>query len=537
MIKTTHDRQKKQALYTEHLIIGSGVAGLMLAIKLAQRQKVIVLTKSSLLESNSYFAQGGIASVLADNDTFEEHYKDTIEAGAGLCHPEVVREIVSQGPKAISDLLQLGVEFTREEGRDNYHLTREGGHSKRRVVHAKDATGQAIMTALEAKVRSDPNIRVLEQQMAIDLITSDRYAPNFSENRCLGAYVLDIKTESIYKICSEKTYLCTGGHGRLYLYTSNPPGATGDGLAMAWRAGCKVANLEFMQFHPTCLFHPTATTFLISEAVRGEGGIIRNKEGEPFVDRFHPKGSLAPRDIVARAIDYELKRSGENHVYLDVTHLGSEKIKRLFPNIYATCCKLGIDMTVEPIPIVPAAHYCCGGIVIDENGRTSLNGLFALGEVACSGLHGANRLASNSLLEACVLANKVADFSLRNVLQLIDACIPDWDESQTIPSDEQVILSHAWDEIRRVMWNYVGIVRSDARLKRALSRIEAIRQEIDEYYWSYQVNTSLLEVRNLAAVAWLTIRCAMRRKESRGIHYTLDYKEQNPLAAIDTILI
>lgn len=522
---------------TDNLVLGSGLAGLMLALKLAKAQKVLVMTKGSLQETNSYYAQGGIASVFDHQDSFEEHSIDTIQAGAGLCHKEVVDKIISKGPKAIADLEDYGVIFTKQETKEQaYHLTKEGGHSKRRVVHAKDATGQAIMTALMERVREEPNITLLEHHVAIDLITTDRYHPDFRENFCLGAYALDAKTDRIITVKAAKTFIATGGHGRLYLYTTNPAGATGDGLAMAWRAGCRIANLEFMQFHPTCLFHPKVKNFLISEALRGEGGILRDKEGHSFMEQYHKDGSLAPRDIVARAIDHELKKSGKAHVFLDITHLGAEKIKKLFPTIYQFCLDLDLDITKQWIPVVPAAHYSCGGIVIDGSGSTSIGRLYALGEAACSGLHGANRLASNSLLEACVLAGSVAEHVLSIKRSLIDVTIPDWDSSDTIPSDEMVILSHMWDEIRRIMWNYVGIVRSDARLQKALTRIETIKRDTDEYYWKYQVNKDLIEVRNLADVAWLTIKCAMRRKESRGIHYNIDYQEAKERYCHDTVL-
>ncbi len=517
---------------TDHLIIGSGLAGMLLALKIAQGskgQKVSLITKGPLLESNSFYAQGGIASVLGPGDSFEEHIQDTLKAGAGLCHEERVRQIVEGGPKAISDLIAFGVPFTKEA--QGYHLTQEGGHSQRRVVHAQDATGRAIMESLARAIRHHPRIEVWENRIGIDLITTDRTAPKFLKNRCLGAYVLHSPTQEISQFLAPKTYIATGGHGRLYLYSSNPPGATGDGLAMGYRAGCRVANLEFMQFHPTCLFHPAHTRFLISEALRGEGALIRNKKGELFIK----EGSLAPRDIVARAIDYELKKTGETHVYLDVSPLGEDKLKKLFPNIYTLCRDLGIALDKEGIPVVPAAHYSCGGILIDEDGRTGIQGLFALGEVACSGLHGANRLASNSLLEACVLADRVAAATLIDPQEPMDLDLPPWDEGQAIPSHEQVILSHNWDELRRLMWNYVGIVRSQARLKKALRRIELIREEVDEYYWKYRVNRELLEVRNLVCVAWLTVRCALRRKESRGIHYTLDQPE-TLARGIDTIL-
>ncbi len=523
-------------LHVQNLIIGSGIAGLSLALKLAQRQKVLVIAKAALTESNTWFAQGGIASVLDASDSFAKHIEDTLAAGAGLCHPGIVERVVTGGPAAIKGLVDLGVPFSNHEGA--LHLTREGGHSHRRVIHATDVTGRAVTQTLLDAVRRHPNVTVLEHQMAIDLITTDKYAPDFGEGRCLGAYVLDRKTQAIYRVMSRHTFLCTGGHGKIYRYTTNPDLATGDGLAMGWRAGCKVANLEFMQFHPTCLYHPKAKTFLISEAVRGEGGILKDKHGRDFMRDYHPLASLAPRDIVARAIDSELKKSGETNVYLDVRHLGEAAITRQFPNIHATCLSYGIDMTREMIPVVPAAHYSCGGIVVSADGRTSVGGLYALGETACTGLHGANRLASNSLLEALVFAAAVADDALADpVTEPADVPVPDWDVGSAVPQDELVMLTHAWDEIRRLMWNYVGIVRSDARLTRALSRITALREELDSYYWEYQVTDQLLEVRNLALVAWLTVRCAMARKESRGIHFNIDYPEaQTALPPRDTIL-
>jgi L-aspartate oxidase len=522
---------------TPHLIIGSGIAGLMLALKLSQTSKVILIAKSSLEENNTRYAQGGIASAARVEDSFEQHIEDTLKAGAGLSREPVVRTVIEGGPKAIAELIDFGVNFTREssaafDGPSPYHLTREGGHSQRRVFHTHDATGKELLSALTQKVREQNNITVFEYQIAIDLITTDKFAPDFSANYCLGAYVLDQESQHIYQIRSDHTYLCTGGHGKIYLYTSNPDSATGDGVAMAWRAGCKLANLEFMQFHPTCLYSPSpqAKNFLISEAVRGEGGVLKNTRGEAFVDRYHPLGSLAPRDIVARAIDFELKKSGENHVYLDVRQLGREKILELFPNIFETCLKLGIDMAADMIPVVPAAHYSCGGVMVDGVGQTTVKNLYALGEVACTGLHGANRLASNSLLEAVVFADLAASHVLSKVPVSVgkDIIIPPWNSGGTTPADELVVLSHAWDEIRRSMWHYVGIVRSEKRLERAYDRITALRHELDRYYWSYQVTKELIEVRNLAQVAWLTVRSAIARKESRGIHYNIDFPETDP---------
>jgi L-aspartate oxidase len=511
----------------ENLVIGTGAAGLMVALKLAKFGRVILVSKGELTECNSFYAQGGIASVHRDDDSFEQHVQDTLVAGAGLCHEDIVRMVVEAGPTAIRELVDFGIKFTQEQGsgEPQFHLTREGGHSQRRVIHSADITGQTLINGLILKVKSDPNIEIHTNQIAVDLITTDRFAPDFSGNRCLGAYLFDRKTRQIYSVISNRTYLCTGGHGRVYLYTSNPENATGDGLAMAWRAGCKIANLEFMQFHPTCLFHPGAKTFLISEAVRGEGGVLKDIQGREFMDQYHPMASLAPRDIVARAIDTELKKSGATNVFLDIRHLGEAKIKELFPNIYSVCLRLGIDMAVNMIPVVPAAHYSCGGVVVDADGRTDVKALYAIGEVACTGLHGANRLASNSLLEALVCADRVAKTSVVQFDEPVSIEIPPWLPGRAMPADEQVVLSHNWDEIRRLMWHYVGIVRSDKRLKRALARINAILAELDSYYWEYEVTEEFLEVRNLAQVASLTIRSAMRRKESRGIHFNIDYPE------------
>ena len=518
------------------LIIGSGIAGLSLALKLAKKGQVLVIAKGAATESNTWYAQGGIASVFDDTDTFEDHVRDTIEAGAGLCHEKVVRTVVERGPAVVQELISYGAKFTRRDEdaahqaslEDDtgfpFHLTREGGHSHRRVIHALDVTGREVINVLLARVKAEPSIRIVDNQVAVDLLTSDRFCPDFTGNRCLGAYVMDRRTRDVYQIRSSATFLCTGGHGKIYLYTSNPDTATGDGLAMGWRAGCKVANLEFMQFHPTCLYHPEAKSFLISEAVRGEGGILKDHNGRPFMDDYHPMASLAPRDIVARAIDTELKRSGRSHVFIDVRQLGRERIEAHFPNIMRTCKTYGIDMVDGLLPVVPAAHYSCGGLVTDEWGRTGVQGLYALGEVACTGLHGANRLASNSLLEALVFADRVAIDATQDVAPVDGSIkIPHWDSGRAAVSDELVVLTQAWDEIRRLMWHYVGIVRSDRRLSRAYDRLVALRDELDAYYWDFQLHEDLLEVRNLAQVAWLTTRCARHRKESRGIHYNIDH--------------
>ena len=515
--------------HSDHLVIGGGISGLSLAIKLAQFGTVTVVVKNKLEESNTWYAQGGIASVLDPTDSIENHVRDTITAGAGLCHERIVKMVVSEGPRLVRELAEMGAKFDSDQS-GHWHLTREGGHSHRRVIHSKDVTGRVVVEALISQARSHPNITVLEKHTAIDLLTTDKISPDFSQNSCVGAWFLNRETRRVIRVTSPVTFLCTGGHGKLYLYTSNPDSATGDGLAIGWRAGCRVANLEFMQFHPTCLYHHKAKNFLISEAVRGEGGILKNLREESFMETYHPLGSLAPRDIVARAIDTELKKSGDAHVWLDIRHIGAAKIKTLFPNIYETCLKYGIDMTTDLIPVVPAAHYSCGGLVTDEKGRTNIGRLYAIGEVACTGLHGANRLASNSLLEAMVFADRAAqDVQQRKDLEPMPRVDAEWTNGDPPAPDEQVVLTHSWDEIRRVMWNYVGIVRSEHRLKRALARIENIRQEIDDYWWRNRVSNEVLEVRNLAAVAWLTIHCAMSRKESRGIHFMLDWPETSSM--------
>ena len=520
---------------TDFLVIGGGISGLSLALKLASHGRVTVVVKNKLEESNTWYAQGGIASVLDPTDSVENHVRDTINAGAGLCHEDVVRMVVTEGPRLVRELAEFGAKFDVDSS-GSFSLAREGGHSHRRVLRSKDVTGRIVAEALISQARMNANIHILEQHTAIDLLTTDKVAPDFSGNSCIGAWFFSRSTRSVVRITSPFTFLCTGGHGKLYLYTSNPDSATGDGLAIGWRAGCRVANLEFMQFHPTCLYHHKAKNFLISEAVRGEGGVLKNLRGESFMESYHPMKSLAPRDIVARAIDTELKKSGDAHVWLDVRHIGRERILELFPNIHANCLKFGIDITNEMIPVVPAAHYSCGGLVTDINGRTNISRLYAVGEVACTGLHGANRLASNSLLEALVFAERASDDAVsRTDLARVSDVAPDWVNGEPPGPDEQVVLTHAWDEIRRVMWNYVGIVRSEHRLKRALARIENIRQEIDDYWWRNRVSNEVLEVRNLAAVAWLTIHCAMARKESRGIHFMLDWPETS-LAGKDSLV-
>lgn len=536
--------------YSNHdvLVIGGGAAGLSLALKIAEFAKVTVLSKSALQQGSTYYAQGGIAAVLDEKDSEQSHIDDTLRAGAGLCHRDVVEYVVSQGPECINWLMQQGVEFTRlqEDARTgtdqqpginsfaSFHLTQEGGHSHRRVIHAADATGKAIFRSLSQKVLENPNITVRLNTVAIDLITSDKFGDN--NKRCIGAYVLDENSGKISTYKAKFVVLATGGASKAYLYTSNPDGASGDGIAMAWRAGCRAANMEFNQFHPTCLYHPKAKTFLISEAVRGEGGILRLPNGYRFMPDYDERAELAPRDIVARAIDAEMKRLGLECVYLDITHKDQKFIQNHFPSIYKKCLKFGIDISKEPIPVVPAAHYSCGGIMVDLNGQSDVANLYAIGETSFTGLHGANRMASNSLLECFVFAFAAAEDIRRKIDQvsLFDN-IPDWDESQVTDSDEDVVILHNWDEIRRLMWDYVGIVRTDKRLQRASNRIQLLRKEIHEYYSNYRINTNLLELRNLALVAELIINSAISRKESRGLHYTLDYPKllEKPL---DTVL-
>lgn len=508
------------------LIIGSGAAGLSLALRLAEKTRVAVLSKTALTESNTLYAQGGISAVVDAEDSIESHIQDTLNAGGGLCDADIVRLVVSQGKDCIEWLLQQGVPFTEvesESGAHHLHLTREGGHSHRRVVHAADATGQAIETSLEQQVRAHPEIELFEHHNAIDLITSKRLGVD-NTSSVLGAYVLDGRTQQVKTFRARHVVLASGGAGKVYLYTSNPDVATGDGIAIGWRAGAQVANMEFIQFHPTCLYHPHARSFLISEAVRGEGGQLLLPDGSRFMHHFDPRGELAPRDIVARAIDHEMKRLGADCVYLDISHRPASFIKDHFPTIHARCLELGIDITRDPIPVVPAAHYTCGGILTDHKARTSLPGLHAIGEVACTGLHGANRMASNSLLECLVFARQAADSILESLPERpIPPELPEWDESRVTDSDEEVVVAHNWDELRRFMWDYVGIVRTDKRLQRALRRTEMLKQEIAEYYGSFRITNDLLELRNLVIVADLIIRSALLRKESRGLHFTLDY--------------
>ncbi|MCP5145718.1 MAG: L-aspartate oxidase [Gammaproteobacteria bacterium] len=507
------------------LIIGSGAAGLTAALHLADDFRVAVICKGPLTEGATYYAQGGVSAVLDDADSLESHVNDTLNAGAGLCRPDVVEFVVRHGPGEIQRLIDYGVPFTRNTDGDSgsaYHLTREGGHSHRRVVHAADSTGRAIETTLEGQVKRHDNITVFEHHIAVDLITQAKLGR--SPDRCLGAYIMDRATGRIHAFGARCTYLATGGAGKVYLYTTNPDVATGDGIAMAWRAGCAVANMEFMQFHPTCLYHPAAKSFLITEALRGEGAHLELPDGSRFMPRFDERAELAPRDIVARAIDHEMKRLGADCLYLNISHRDADFITEHFPNVYATCMQYGIDITQRPIPIVPAAHYTCGGVVTDLAGHTSLTGLYAVGEVACTGLHGANRMASNSLLECLVFASSAAEDIRRNMPHMPPApLLPEWDESRVTDSDEAVVVAHNWDELRRFMWDYVGIVRSTKRLQRARHRVELLRSEISEYYGNFVVTPDLIELRNLVQVAELIIRCALKRHESRGLHYTLDF--------------
>jgi L-aspartate oxidase len=527
-------------IFTDVLIIGGGAAGLSLALRLADTTRVVTLAKGELHEGSTYYAQGGISAVLDAGDSIESHVQDTLIAGADLCHADTVRFTVEHARAAIEWLSAQGTPFTREsnaEGGAEYHLHREGGHSHRRIVHAADATGRAIQTTLEQRARQHPNITLNEQCSAIDLITGRKLG--LSGNRCLGAYVLNRHTGQVEVCAARFVVLATGGASRVYLYSSNPDGSTGDGIAMAWRAGCRVANMEFIQFHPTCLYHPQAKNFLISEAVRGEGGTLLLPDGSRFMQNFDSRLELAPRDIVARAIDHEMKRLGAECVYLDISHKPADFIRAHFPNIYAKCLEYGFDMTRQPIPVVPAAHYTCGGVMTDRAARTDLEGLYAIGEVAFTGLHGANRMASNSLLECLVFAAAAAD-DIRSRLEHAPEPppLPDWDESRVTDSDEEVVVSHNWAELRQFMWDYVGIVRTDKRLQRAQHRVDLLLREIGEYYGNFRIGGNLIELRNLAQVADLIIRCALARRESRGLHYTLDYPKANESTpGRDTVLV
>nr|WP_198115507.1 L-aspartate oxidase [Massilia rhizosphaerae] len=525
-------------------IVGSGLAGLSVALHLAQTRKVAIISKRELLDGASNWAQGGIAAVLDSGDSHDQHIADTLVAGAGLCDEAATRYIVEHGREAIEWLIEQGVPFTRDETAElGFHLTREGGHSQRRIIHAADATGHAVQVTLEQKVRAHPNIALFEHHCAIDVITSDKLQPGgvhsgpalVGQPRCHGLYVQDQKSGKVLTVEAEHTVLATGGAGKVYLYTTNPDTATGDGIAMAWRAGCRVSNMEFIQFHPTCLYHPFAKSFLITEAVRGEGGLLKlpPEAGAAAGTRFMPahdeRGELAPRDVVARAIDFEMKKRGLDYVHLDITHQSPEFIKEHFPTIHARCLELGIDITKEPIPVVPAVHFTCGGIVTDMAGRTDIPGLYAVGETAYTGLHGANRLASNSLLE-CLVVGRACAHQIAAAPAVDLPPLPAWDESRVTNADEEVVIAHNWDELRRFMWNYVGIVRTTKRLERAKHRIKLLKEEIDEYYRNFRVTSDLLELRNLVEVAELIVRSALSRRESRGLHYSRDYPDTLPKA-------
>ncbi|MFQ5427384.1 MAG: L-aspartate oxidase [Thermodesulfobacteriota bacterium] len=518
-------------LKADFLIIGSGISGLTLALKVSRVGSVCLVTKTDIKESATYYAQGGIAGVVSPDDSFERHIMDTETAGAGLCHRDVVKAVIEEGPALINELRDLGVHFSGHPS-GGLDLGKEGGHSRRRVVHAGDFTGRVIEEALVNAVEEKDNISIHTDHIAVNLIKEGSSGPH-RPGIVRGAYVLDKKTGEVHTFLARNTVLATGGAGKVYLYTSNPDVATGDGIAMAARAGAVMSNMEFIQFHPTCLYHPRAKNFLISEAVRGEGAILRLADGSAFMKKYHPMAELGPRDIVARAIDFELKKSGSECVYLDITERPASFIKDRFPNIYERCLSFGFDITIEPIPVVPAAHYVCGGIKTDMSGRTNLKGLYAIGESACTGMHGANRLASNSLLEGLVLSNRAA----RHMSELITSTaslpapsVPPWQPGSAVRSDEAVVITQNWEEIRRFMWNYVGIVRSDRRLERALRRITLLEKEIEEYYWDFTITSDLVELRNIATVAGLIIRSAIMRKESRGLHYNIDYPQKDDKA-------
>ena len=528
----------------DYLVLGSGVAGLTCALEAAKHGRVAVITKRSLADSNTNWAQGGIAAVMDPGDSFKAHAEDTLRVGYGLSKRDVVDMVVEGGPDRIRELMTLGAEFDTKGSADGepaaivdgvaLDLTREGGHTARRVVHAGDVTGKEVQRVLMEAARRTPNIEIFEHHMAIDLIELSKLG---GPHQVAGAYVLDETKGEIHAVVARATILATGGAGKVYLYTSNPDVATGDGVAMAYRAGALISNMEFFQFHPTCLYHPQAKSFLISEALRGEGGILRLQNGEPFMARHHEMKDLAPRDVVARTIDYEMKRTGADSVFLDMTHRPADYLKERFPTIYASCLKFGIDLTTQPIPVVPAAHYMCGGVVVDKDGRTKVSGLWAIGEVSASGLHGANRLASNSLLEGLVYGHRTAVALAKLERSDTRADVPEWDAASAAPSDEGVVVSQNWDELRRFMWNYVGIVRSDKRLRRAARRVALLKDEIREYYWKHLVTRDLLELRNIADVAEMIIGCATVRKESRGLHYNIDHPDTDPAYERDTVMV
>lgn len=537
LLHTSYDMQSSSEHVSDVLIIGSGAAGLSLALRLAPHCKVTVLSKGPLNEGATFYAQGGIAAVFDETDSISSHVDDTLIAGAGLCDKEAVEFIASNARSCVQWLIDQGVLFdteTNSSGEERYHLTREGGHSHRRILHTADATGKEVETTLVGKARAHPNILVKERCNAVDLITSNKIGLPGTK-RVVGAYIWNRELEKVETFRAKSVVLATGGAAKVYQYTTNPDISSGDGIAMAWRAGCRVANLEFNQFHPTCLFHPQARNFLLTEALRGEGAYLKRPDGSRFMLDFDARGELAPRDIVARAIDHEMKRLGADCMYLDISHKPTDFVMQHFPMIYEKLLSLGIDLTKEAIPIVPAAHYTCGGVMVDQHGRTDLDGLYAIGEVSYTGLHGANRMASNSLLECLVYGWSAAeDILLRLPTAKLAPHLPDWDESRVDNSDERVVIQHNWHELRLFMWDYVGIVRTTKRLERALRRITTLQQEIDEYYANFRISNNLLELRNLVQVAELIVRCAMERKESRGLHYTLDYPEQleNPKPTI-----
>ena len=509
----------------DFVVVGTGVSGLIFALEASQHGSVAVITKRASENSNTAWAQGGICCVADDEDSFESHIADTVDAGAGLCDHDVVKAIVESAPSAIEKMVNIGVQFDKNSS-GKYELGKEGGHSQRRVLHSKDTTGKEISEKLICSAKESENIEIFEHHFAIDVITTEKLGTS-GTNEVAGIYVLNESTGEILTFRSDKVVLCTGGCGRVYLYTTNPNIATGDGLAMAYRAGAEISNMEFIQFHPTCLYHHELKNFLISEAVRGEGGKLIGKDGNEFMHKYDPRGSLAPRDIVARAIDHEIKKTGQPCVYVDIRHKSREYIEERFPNIYKTCLSVNIDPAIDPIPVVPAAHYQCGGVKTDVDGKTSINGLYAIGEVACTGLHGANRLASNSLLEGAVMAfravEKINTENKKNRPKNKNLIIPDWTSGEAEDVDELVVIYHNWDEIRRLMWDYVSIVRTNKRLKRAATRLLNLRKEVQEFYWNFKICSELLELRNLVDTASLVVNCAQRRKESRGLHYTLDF--------------
>ena len=530
-MKTPHPQTHK----FDALIIGSGAAGLSLALNLPKHLSVAVLSKSKLQEGSTWYAQGGIAAVLDDNDSVEAHVEDTLKAGGGLCHRDSVEFTVANSKSAIEWLVDLGVAFTKNQEGETFHLTREGGHSHRRIIHSADRTGKALLKTLLEKAKEADNVTLFENYVSVDLIK--QADPGSRRLRCTGAYAYNRDEDQIEAFSAKAVALATGGASKVYLYTSNPDGASGDGIAMAWRAGCRVANMEFNQFHPTCLYHPEAKSFLVTEALRGEGAKLKLPNGERFMKKFHELEELAPRDVVARAIDHEMKRIGSDFVHLDISHKPAEFIESHFPHVRKKCLQFGIDITKEPIPVVPAAHYTCGGVVVSHSGETDLKNLYAIGETSFTGLHGANRMASNSLLECVVFAKSAAKAIELSIDTIREPKLPaEWDDSRVTNSDEDVVISHNWDELRRFMWDYVGIVRTGKRLERATHRIKLLQKEINEYYSNYKIGNDLIELRNLAMVAELIIRSATSRRESRGLHYSLDYPQTSELAR-DTILV